>query len=67
MHLKKSSIGFMAIKVDLEKTYNKLRWSFIQDAIYAMSIPARLVRIIMDCILSVNIRVLWNDNMTKEF
>jgi Reverse transcriptase (RNA-dependent DNA polymerase) len=67
MHLKKGNTGFMTIKVDLEEAYDKLRWSFVRDTICAIGIPMRLVEIIMDCISSVSMRVLWNGNMTEEF
>ena len=31
MSLKKGKEGFMAIKIDLEKAYDKLEWYFIRD------------------------------------
>lgn len=33
MDRKKGKEGFMAIKVDLEKTYDRLEWSFIHKVL----------------------------------
>ena len=42
----------MAIKVDLEKTYDRLKWSFIHQVLKAFWFPQNLIKLIMSCITS---------------
>ncbi|KAH9783694.1 reverse transcriptase domain-containing protein [Citrus sinensis] len=67
MRKKTGSTGFMAIKVDLEKAYNRLSWEFISDTLREARIPSDLIQVIMACITSVTMRVLWNGEATDEF
>ena len=50
----------MAIKIDLEKAYNKLEWSFIRDMLIRANLPANLIDIIMSCISMVSTSILFN-------
>ncbi|XP_016178547.1 uncharacterized protein LOC107621000 [Arachis ipaensis] len=63
----KGKKGFMAIKYDFEKAYDRLRWSFLQQCLMEFGIPNLLVQIIMECILSVAYNVIWNGEKTEEF
>ncbi|GMJ14254.1 hypothetical protein HRI_005094600 [Hibiscus trionum] len=67
MRLKKTKAGWMAIKVDLEKAFDKLCWDFIQDSLEEASIPRSLIRIIMDSITSSSFQVQWNDSLSPVF
>ncbi|KAH9707854.1 hypothetical protein KPL70_012694 [Citrus sinensis] len=67
MRKKTGSTGFMAIKVDLEKAYDHLSWEFISDTLREARIPSDLIQVIMACITSVTMRVLWNGEATDEF
>lgn len=42
--------GFMAIKVYLEKAYNRLEWSFIHNIVQAFHFPKNLIKVIMSCV-----------------
>ena len=39
LSLKKGNVEFMEIKIDLEKTYECLEWSFIRDTLALFNIP----------------------------
>ena len=57
----------MAIKVDLEKAYDRLNWSFIFDTFKLTGIPIQLFRLIIECITTTKMSVLWNREITEEF
>ena len=50
----------MALKIDLEKAYDKLEWSFIKDMLIRINILVDLIEIIMSCILIVTTPILVN-------
>ena len=53
----------MAIKIDLEKAYDKLEWGFIRERLICTNLPMDLIELIMSCILSVSTSVLFNGGM----
>ena len=57
---KKGKVGYMAIKVDLEKAYDKLEWSFIRGMLIRANLPADLIDIIMSCVSTVSTPILVN-------
>ena len=67
MQRKTSKRGLMAINVDLEKAYNRLNWSFIFDTLKLTGILIQLSRLIMECITTAKMGVLWNRETTEEF
>jgi hypothetical protein len=56
----------MAIKVDLEKAYDRLRY-FIRDTLTLTGIPRSIVDLIMKCIETTSLSVLWNGSPFKKF
>ncbi|XP_074313591.1 uncharacterized protein LOC141648774 [Silene latifolia] len=67
MRQKKGKKSYMAIKIDLEKAYERLRWAFIYDTLTDMSIPILLRDTIMECVTSPRMQVLWNGEPTEQF
>ena len=67
MRIKKGNVGFMAIKVDLEKAYDRLNWEFIIDTLTDVGLPANLIEIIMWCVTSSDMQLLWNGGVTDSF
>lgn len=59
--------SFKSIKIDLEKAYDRLSWSFIQECLEALNLPNPFVTIIVACINSTSFRVLWNGDKWEEF
>ncbi|XP_074266552.1 uncharacterized protein LOC141589827 [Silene latifolia] len=67
MRKNKGNRGFMAIKIDLEKAYDRLCWDFIRDTLNDMCIPAYLVDVIMECVTTSRMQILWNGEPTEMF
>ena len=57
----------MLIKVDLEKTYDRLNWNFIYKILCLLGLPMEFIRIIMECITSVSMQILQNGELIESF
>ncbi|XP_021855317.1 uncharacterized protein [Spinacia oleracea] len=57
----------MALKLDITKTYDSLEWSFIRETLLGFKFPNGMVNLIMNCVSSPIISVLWNGEVTKDF
>lgn len=56
----------MAIKIDLEKTYDKLKWGFIRERLFSINMPADLVEVILSCITTVSSAILFKEGNMKS-
>ena len=63
----KGKEGYMAIKVDLEKAYDRLEWSFIHQVLIAFRFPQNLIKLIMSCITSSKVSILFNGSALDPF
>lgn len=57
----------MAIKIDLEKAYDRLGWDFIRNALKLFKFPEHLSSIILSCISSSSVSVLYNGGSLDPF
>lgn len=62
---KEGQEGYMAIKVDLEKAYDKLELSFIREVLINANFPLNLVNLIMSCVSSVSTSILFNSGSVE--
>lgn len=67
MRKKQGKGGWMAIKIDLEKAFDRLRWDFIQDTLTDTGIPSNMISAIMQCLTTPTMQVLWNGKPTQSF
>ena len=63
---KKRKVGYMALKIDLEKVYDKLEWSFIKDMLVKINLLVDLVDIIMSCVLTVFTFIMVNGDALES-
>ncbi|RDX58015.1 hypothetical protein CR513_62706, partial [Mucuna pruriens] len=66
MHNRKEKVGCMTIKIDLEKAYDRLQHSFVQDTFEDISMSQIIVDLIWYCISTSRIKVVSNGEVLKE-
>ncbi|KAK9169574.1 hypothetical protein Syun_001714 [Stephania yunnanensis] len=59
--------GWLAVKIDLEKAYDRLSWNFIKDTLREANIPDGLSNIILTSLSSSSFQLLWNGNVSESF
>ena len=59
-------LGFMALKLNMSKTYDKVEWSFWEKAMLHLGFSERFVKIIMSCVTSISYSVLLNEELTSN-
>ena len=57
--------AFMAVKIDLEKAYDKINWDFLETVLSEAKIPCKFIRLIMRCVTSTTFNILWNGEKTE--
>ena len=63
----KGRVGYMALKIDLEKAYDKLEWSFIKDMLIRFNLSRKLIDLIMSYISSISTSLLFNGGALEPF
>ena len=59
-HKKEGREGFVAIKLDMSKTYDRVEWGFIKQVMEKMGFHEKWVNLIMHCITTVSYSILIN-------
>ncbi|RDX85377.1 hypothetical protein CR513_33450, partial [Mucuna pruriens] len=66
MHKKKGKSGFMAVKVDLEKEYDRLRLDLLIDTLNEVEFIDHFFNLILSCISSTHMHYLMNFDLLEE-
>lgn len=64
---KKGKNGVMALKLDMSKAYDRIKWIFVEKVLSAMGYPSRMVEFIMRCVSSVSYQILINGQPSRSF
>ncbi|XP_057452893.1 uncharacterized protein LOC130744751 [Lotus japonicus] len=70
MHYMNSSCsrkGSLAFKIDLEKAYDSVSWSFLRETLDMFGFPNALRDLIMCCVTSSRLSILWNGARLPAF
>jgi hypothetical protein len=62
-----SKKGYMGIKTDMAKAYDRVEWPFLQTTLETMGFPQHMTDTIMRCVRSVSFSILLNGKPTKSF
>lgn len=60
MERKKGMTGYMIIKIDLEKAYDHMEWSFVRNMLYSLNFQNDTVDLILSCISTTSVSLLFN-------
>ncbi|CAM8896820.1 unnamed protein product [Rhodiola kirilowii] len=60
----KQKTGFMSVKLDMSKAYDRIEWRFLEKMMLAMGFDDGWVRKVMVCVKTVTYRVKINDNFS---
>jgi hypothetical protein len=55
-----SKVGFMGIKLDMSKAYDRVEWVFLEEVMKKMGFPERWIAWVMECVRSVSYSILVN-------
>ncbi|KAG8475435.1 hypothetical protein CXB51_032213 [Gossypium anomalum] len=59
--------GFMTVKLDMSKAYDRVQWDFIKQIMIRMGFATRWIEIIMKCITTVSYSVVMNGQLGVKF
>ena len=57
----------MILKIDLEKAYDHMKWSFVRDVLFSLGFHNDTVELILSCISSTSVSLLFNGEQLEEF
>ncbi|GAU15609.1 hypothetical protein TSUD_108680 [Trifolium subterraneum] len=63
----KRKIGYVGIKTDMAKAYDRVEWDFLEATLSSMGFPRPLVQTIMKCVKTVKFAILINGQPSQEF
>ncbi|KAK4257184.1 hypothetical protein QN277_006806 [Acacia crassicarpa] len=60
MRMRGRKKGFVAIKIDMEKAFDRLDWGFIKNTLVGLQLADNLINLIMACVSTTSMSILWN-------
>ncbi|KAL2901420.1 LINE-1 reverse transcriptase-like protein [Bienertia sinuspersici] len=66
-HKKKGKLSAAVLKIDLSKAYDRIRWDFLEKVLEAYQFPQNWIKLIMQCVTTVQYSILINGEPTAPF
>lgn len=60
MHVKRGNTGFMAIKIDLAKAYDRVEWGILSKVMSYIGFNEKFIELIMECVTIARYSLLFN-------
>ena len=60
-------MGFIVVKIDLEKAFDHLEWGFIKMVLTHFRFPENIIRLILSCVSTTSMSLLFNGNKLQPF
>jgi hypothetical protein len=57
-----SKVGFMGIKLDMSKAYDRVKWKFLEAVMRKLGFEDRWIILVMSCVQSMSYSVVINGN-----
>lgn len=67
MSKKKGKKGLFAMKIDLEKAYDRLEWELIRKSLITLGFDEKTTNLCMECISTTSTSILINGHPSSEF
>ncbi|KAF7821771.1 reverse transcriptase [Senna tora] len=65
--VRRGKAKWCALKLDIQKAYDKLSWSFIEAVLTRMNFLAPWIQYIMQCVTTVSYQLIFNGGVTESF
>lgn len=67
MKKSKKKKGEVAYKIDLEKAYDHIDWTFLRNTLSDFGFPQAIVNLVMHCVTASSLSILWNGKRLPRF
>jgi hypothetical protein len=62
-----STTGYVGIKTDMAKAYDRIEWNFLRATLESMNLPKIMVNTIIKCVSTVKFSILINGKPSPTF